>query len=609
MSTTQRILPNQGGGFRRWAMAASAVLLVIGSLLSSAGHTASASGLQEPAAAPTSAPATAVPAYRHAEEIVIIPIRGEIDMVTVRSVERRLQYAVDDKAQAVVFELDTPGGLAIAALEICEMIKGTSIPLTVAWVHSKAYSAGTLIALACDEVVMAPFSVMGDCAPITPWKVLAPAERSKAESPLLAEVVDSARRHGYDENLVKSFIAYDIELWLIENMKTGDRVFAYRSEYEKVFGQSPPESARKLASGESANPGTSRTPAGPILPFLQTPAAPRGANAAEGVPTPEQRDAQVETQQSLPSSRPELTNDDFGNYRLLEVVVDNKTLLTVHPEQAERYGLSKQIVSNDADLRAYFGAKGEVRYEASWSEKLVVILTSLPLRIVLVLVFAIGLLWEMSTPGVGVPGGMALAALLILLGAPALTGMAQWWDIALVLAGMVLIAAEIFVIPGFGIAGVSGLICLGLGFVGTFVAPDPSGGVLPASASARDALAQGSSVMVLCGFAVLIAGFYVSRYIGQIPLFGKLVLNESVRDFAEPPSILGAMQASSASDLPAKGVRGRTLTALRPIGRAQIGPSVYDVVAHHGSIEAGAGVRVVESNKFRIVVEADEHNG
>lgn len=555
----------------------------------------------------------AIPAYRQANEFVIIPISGAIDMVTVRSVERRLQYAVDAQAQAAVFELDTPGGLAVAALEICELIKGTSIPLTVAWVHSDAYSAGTLIALACDEIVMAPFSDMGDCAPIIPWRNLEDAERAKAESPLLAEVVDSARRHGYDEKLAMSFIAHDIELWLIENVETGDQVFVDRIEYETVFGEAPPESARKRASGGSSPTGHQPT-TGRILPYLERrPGSPGGTGAAptEGnVPTPAERDAEVEMQQSLPSPRPELTTADRGKYRLLETVVDDKTLLTVKREQAERYALSKGVISSDEELKAYFGAQGYVRYEASWSEGLVVILTSLPVRIALVLIFAIGLLWEMSTPGMGVPAGMALVALLVLLGAPALTGMAQWWDIALVLAGIVLIAAELFVIPGFGIAGVSGLICLGIGFVGTFVAPDPSGGILPASASARDALARGSGVMVLCGFAVVVLGYYMSQYIGHIPLFGKLVLTESVRDFAEPQTVLGAMAATgSAGGLPATGEPGTALTALRPIGRARIAGNVYDVVANHGSIEAGAPLRVVESSKFRIVVEADGHHG
>jgi len=87
-----------------------------------------------------------------------------------------------------------------------------------------------------------------------------------------------------------------------------------------------------------------------------------------------------------------------------------------------------------------------------------------PVKIVLMIVVIIGLVWEMAAPGLGLPGAIGVAALLILIGAPALTGMAQWWDILFICLGILFIAGEIFVIPGFGIAGISGtiLLCIAL---------------------------------------------------------------------------------------------------------------------------------------------------
>jgi len=558
--------------------------------------------LAQQAASDSSQAMTIVPAYRHAEKVVVITIEGPIDGVTSRSVERRMQYATDMGAEAVVFDINTPGGQVVAALEICQLIKSSPIPLKVAWVHSQAYSAGTIISLACDEIVMATYADLGDCAPIRPFGNLSPAERAKIESPLLAEAVDSARRHGYDEKLAMSFIAVDIELWLVENTTTGDRIFVDRVDYETIFGQSPPDTARKQASGGVTTPIQPGPKPGPILPFN---ALPKTTNQPDQpIPTPAEREMEIEMQQSLPSYRPFLTEADRGHYRLLEPVVDNKTLLLVKTIQAERYGLSKTTITDDTELKAYFGATELIRYDQSWSESLVQLLTSMPFRIGLIIIFAVGLIWEMSAPGVTAPGAVAAIALLLLLGAPALTGLAQWWDIALVFLGIILIGVELFIIPGFGVAGVAGLLALALGFLGTFVAADPNGGIIPTTDAARQAMLHGLGVLVISGFAVGVAGFFISRYLGDIPVISRLVLNKTMKDLDPPPTVLTAMNPNSQSPVNT-GDTGVAITGLRPIGRADINGNIYDVVASHGSIEADTRIKVTESSQFRIVVEVD----
>ncbi|MFW5653791.1 MAG: hypothetical protein ACOC0P_07065, partial [Planctomycetota bacterium] len=83
-----------------------------------------------------------IPAYRQANRIAVIEIHGPVDGVTTRAIERRIEEAEQIGADAIVFEIDTFGGQGAAALEICQMIKSSPIPLTVAWVNPKAYSAG-----------------------------------------------------------------------------------------------------------------------------------------------------------------------------------------------------------------------------------------------------------------------------------------------------------------------------------------------------------------------------------------------------------------------------------------------------------------------------------
>ena len=144
-----------------------------------------------------------VPAHRQATLAWIIPIHGPIDSVSHVSLERRLLAAKSAGADAVVLELDTPGGDLEATLRMLHALRDHGPPVTVAWIRPFAFSAGVILALDTDAIVTTSDARLGDAAPITPLGPLPAAERAKIESPLLAEVVDAARRHGHDERLVR----------------------------------------------------------------------------------------------------------------------------------------------------------------------------------------------------------------------------------------------------------------------------------------------------------------------------------------------------------------------------------------------------------------------
>ncbi len=180
---------------------------------------------QQGAAVSSSALSSAVPASRKAKDIAVITIREEITSVTADSVRRRITLAEKAGADAIVFDIDTPGGDLYAALAICKLIKNCPIKNTVAWINTRAYSAGAIIALACKEIVNTSSSDFGDALPIAvdplgQLKTLGKAERQKITAPMIAEVVDSARRNGYDEYLVQGLVSLGVELWLVENIQT-----------------------------------------------------------------------------------------------------------------------------------------------------------------------------------------------------------------------------------------------------------------------------------------------------------------------------------------------------------------------------------------------------
>ena len=177
----------------------------------------------------------AVPAQRQASKVAVIPLTGPIDQVSLWSFERRLKAVQEGAYDAVVVELDTPGGELEATLDICLRIKSDAPANTVAWIHPKAYSAGTIIALACREIVVAPGSVFGDAAPITvlPGLGLQPlpaAERAKFESPILDELDAAAAKRADDPRLLQAFVVTEQELWLVERNADGARRFVDRTE-------------------------------------------------------------------------------------------------------------------------------------------------------------------------------------------------------------------------------------------------------------------------------------------------------------------------------------------------------------------------------------------
>ena len=111
------------------------------------------------------APPVSVPPSRAARVVAILPMTGEMDSISTESLSMRARQAREAGADAVVIALDTPGGEMLSTLELCRRIKGEFPPNTIAWIRPRAFSAGTIAALACREIVVTPDAVFGDAAP------------------------------------------------------------------------------------------------------------------------------------------------------------------------------------------------------------------------------------------------------------------------------------------------------------------------------------------------------------------------------------------------------------------------------------------------------------
>jgi membrane-bound serine protease (ClpP class) len=545
---------------------------------------------QTPSAVGPPGQPTAVPAWRQASRLAVVPVHGEFDAVLRTSIQRRIGEAAAQGADAVVLELDTPGGDMYATLELCLWLKDRAPVPVWAWVRPKAYSAGAIIALACRGILVSPGAAFGDAAPIAaiPGLGLQPlpvAERAKLEAPVLSDVVDSARRNGYDETVVRAFVSAPDEVWMLERAGGGERIFVGRAEYRDAFGSDPPVTRGGGAPVRAAVEGDV-----PMLALVDR-SMRAGRGGEDGPSTPEERDALVEEQQVRPPVRARLGPQDAAGWSVVTQVDGAEELLVVQAQEAAAFGLALRTVADERELAAWFGATSVDRLDEHAGDALVRFLTSWPVRIVLVVLLLGGFLLEMMAPGVSWPGITAAIAFALLVGAPALAGVAEWWPFLVVLAGIGLVLVEVFLVPGIGVAGVLGVACVLVGLVGSFL------GAPLDTPQGRSDLATGIGT-VAGGLIVAIgAAWLLLRVVPQWRVVRGITLQATAG---------GAPVAEAPRDaaLPARGARGRALTPLRPSGKAEFGGRIHDVQAVGAMVEAGAEVTVVRASGYSIEVEA-----
>ena len=153
---------------------------------------------------------------------------------------------------------------------------------------------------------------------------------------------------------------------------------------------------------------------------------------------------------------------------------------------AVAFGFAKAIVSSEKELRDYYQiSEVLVRLEPNWSEGIADFLSSPIMRTILMMLIMLGIYSELHAPGTFVGASVALVALIIFLGAPYITGLADVWEILLVVLGVILLAVEVFVIPGFGVAGISGILLILLGLIATFIPAEPGPIILPRMPGSR----------------------------------------------------------------------------------------------------------------------------
>ena len=262
--------------------------------------------------------------------------------------------------------------------------------------------------------------------------------------------------------------------------------------------------------------------------------------------------------------------------------------LLVDGFQAEAYGLTDQPVTSFSDLAERYGLGDDItRIEPGWADRLLDALASPGLAWLLLLVGGVGLYIEVQTPGLGFGGFIAMVAFIIYFWSQYLNGTSGWLEVMLFLAGVICLAAEIFVVPGIGILGLGG----GLLIVASLVLASQSF-VLPANSYQVQQLQVSLLGILGAGVGVVAFGVVVRRWLPLTPVLRHVLLVPPQRDD----------QNEVVSFEYLIGKTGVTVTRLAPAGKADIENHLHDVYADDMLIESGTAVQVTAVRSGRIMV-------
>jgi membrane-bound serine protease (ClpP class) len=269
-------------------------------------------------------------------------------------------------------------------------------------------------------------------------------------------------------------------------------------------------------------------------------------------------------------------------------VVKKGQLLTLSTNEAVRLKFAKAQVADEAALLRAIGVPGAqvITTEPNWAEGIVRFLTNPLVAPLLLSLGILGLVLEIKTGAFGLGGILSLTSLGLFFGSSFILGLAGWEEVLLLGLGAIALAVEVFVLPGFGVAGVVGTLAIVASMVLAMM------GARPTTGDVAQALAVlGASLFIT--MAVIYAWL---RHLPNSGRFSGLLLRGSVHKSQ------GFVSAPNRGDL--IGVDGVAVTDLRPSGTARVGQERIDVVTEGEFVPQGSRIQVVQSDGYRHVVRA-----
>lgn len=408
-------------------------------------------------------------------KVMVMEIKDEIDPRTLRYVKLALENAEKIKADYVVIDMDTYGGVLTDAKEIVDLIMDFKKPIWV-YVNSDAASAGALISIACDSIYMSPGATIGAATVVE--GAGGQAAPDKYQAYMRGIMRSTAEKNGRDPRIAEGMVDERI---VIDSIKQEGRVITFTTKEALKYG------------------------------FCE---------------------AQVETIQEI-LKRNKVTNYELETFKL--------------------------------------GA----------TEKIIAFVINPFISGILILIILGGIYFELQTPGVGFPIIASITALTLYLVPYYLNGLAEYWEIIALFVGILLLMAEVFVIPGFGVAGIAGIILTVMSLVLIMLNNDffnfefvAMGDIIRATFAAIGGISGGMLLL-----------FFGGARLTETKAFQRMALTD------QQESSQGFSVNTSTIDM--LGKKGFSHTVLRPSGKVFIDEIVYDAFTRGEYVEKGEPIEVV----------------
>ena len=295
------------------------------------------------------------------------------------------------------------------------------------------------------------------------------------------------------------------------------------------------------------------------------------------------------------------------NPELAEAMVDTADVLSMTPEEAVKAGFCEGICSSPDEVAAMvLQAGSSTEYglqdtgyrienlQLTWIEKLVQILLNPILQSIFLMMIIGGIYVEIRTPGIGLPLVTAVVGALLYFSPLYAENLAQNWEILLFVIGLILIGLEIFVIPGFGVTGITGIIAVVVALAFAMVDNEllfKGDGTIDLAP-----VLMPVGIVIISAFVGLTGGVLLVRRLYSTRPFDYIALRKSLD---EKDGYVGVTQVNGGM----KGREAKVFADMMPSGKVICDGRIYEATMTYGFAVRGETVRVVRTEQGRLYCE------